>query len=303
MENIESAGRTIRETLNYPLIELGGTSITLWLLLYITFGIFLLFFLTARLRNLLVKHILVKYTSEVGVRQAIGGIVRYVLLFLGLLIILQTAGIDLSTLTVLAGALGIGIGFGLQHITNNFVSGIIILFERPIKVGDRIEVGNTHGKVTNISARATTIITNDNLSIIVPNSEFMQSRVINWSHSDYKVRFRIPVSVAYGSDIDKVTELLLEAGREDSHVLKDPPPTIRLKEFGDNGIHFELLVWTTSYMHRRGKFFSDLNIGIIKKFNQHGIQIPFPQRDVYIKQGGISIHHDAAGQTTEKTKP
>lgn len=303
MENIESAGRTIRETLSYPLIELGGTSITLWLLLCITFGIFLLFFLTARLNNLLVKHILVKYTSEVGVRQAIGGIVRYVLLFLGLLIILQTAGIDLSTLTVLAGALGIGIGFGLQHITNNFVSGIIILFERPIKVGDRIEVGNTHGKVTNISARATTIITNDNLSIIVPNSEFMQSRVINWSHSDYKVRFRIPVSVAYGSDIDKVTELLLEAGREDSHVLKDPPPTIRLKEFGDNGIHFELLVWTTSYMHRRGKFFSDLNIGIIKKFNQHGIQIPFPQRDVYIKQGGISIKQDAAGQTTEKTKP
>jgi len=302
MENIESAGRTIRETLSYPLIELGGTSITLWLLLYITFGIFLLFFLTARLKNLLVKHILVKYTSELGVRQAIGGIVRYVLLFLGLLIILQTAGVDLSTLTVLAGALGIGIGFGLQHITNNFVSGIIILFERPIKVGDRIEVGNTHGRVTNISARATTIITNDNVSIIVPNSEFMQSRVINWSHSDYKVRFRIPVSVAYGSNIDKVTELLLEAGREDSHVLKDPPPTIRLKEFGDNGIHFELLVWTTSYMHRRGKFFSDLNIGIIKKFNQHGIQIPFPQRDVYIKQGDIGVKREADGRNVEKTK-
>jgi len=302
MESIESAGRTIRETLSYPLIELGDTSITLWLLLYITFGIFLLFFLTARLKNLLVKHILVKYTSELGVRQAIGGIVRYVLLFLGLLIILQTAGVDLSTLTVLAGALGIGIGFGLQHITNNFVSGIIILFERPIKVGDRIEVGNTHGRVTNISARATTIITNDNVSIIVPNSEFMQSRVINWSHSDYKVRFRIPVSVAYGSNIDKVTELLLEAGREDSHVLKDPPPTIRLKEFGDNGIHFELLVWTTSYMHRRGKFFSDLNIGIIKKFNQHGIQIPFPQRDVYIKQGDIGVKREADGRNVEKTK-
>ncbi len=226
MENIESAGRTIRETLNYPLIGLGEATITLWVLLYFLIGIFLLFYLTARLKNLLVKHILIRYTSEIGVRQAIGGIVRYVLIFLGLLIILQTAGIDLSALTVLAGALGIGIGFGLQHITN------------------------------------------DNVSIIVPNSE-----------------------------------LLLEAGREDSHVLKDPPLTIRLKEFGDNGIHFELLVWTTSYMHRRGKFFSDINIGIIKKFNQHGIQIPFPQRDVYIKKGDISIHHDAVGQTTEKTKP
>ncbi len=288
MKVIQSFGERIKSYLEYPLLELGEVTISLWLILYLVVGIFLLLYLSNRLRRLLVNRVLLTYTNEMGIRQAIGGIVRYIIVFLGLLIILQTAGIDLSALTVLAGALGIGIGFGLQHITNNFVSGVIILFERPIKVGDRIEVGGTHGKVADISARATTIITNDNVSIIVPNSEFMQSRVINWSHNDQSVRFRIPVTVAYGSDIEQVVSLLLEVGREDPHVLQDPPPAFRLVEFGDNGIHFELLVWTSSYIHRRGKFISDLNMRIINKFNRHGIQIPFPQRDVYIKQGGNS---------------
>ncbi len=274
----------IRDYLSFPLITMGESTITLWVIIYLSVSIFLLFFLSHRLKRVLVNRILLPYTSEIGVRQAIGGIVRYIIVFLGLLIILQTAGIDLSTLTVLAGALGIGIGFGLQSITNNFVSGIIILFERPIKVGDRIEIGETHGKVEKIYARATTILTNDNISIIVPNSEFMQQKVINWSHNDYKVRFRIPVSVSYSSDVEEVSRLLLEVASEDTHVLKDPKPAIRLNEFGNNGIHFELLVWTTSYIHRRGKFISDINMLIIKKFNKNGIQIPFPQRDIYIKQ-------------------
>ncbi len=284
MESVNQVLQKINSYLQYSLLELGGTAITPWLIFYLVMGIFLLFYLTKRLKNLLVNHLLLRYTSEIGIRQAIGGIVRYVLVFLGLLIILQTAGINLSALMVLAGALGVGIGFGLQHITNNFVSGIIILFERPIKVGDRIEVGATHGKVIDISARATTILTNDNVSIIVPNSEFMQTKVINWSHSDYKVRFRIPVDVAYGSDVDKVISILKEVGSEDPEVLQDPPPAIRLKSFGDNGIHFELLLWTIKAIHNRGRFTSNINVRIIKKFKKHGIQIPFPQRDVYIKQ-------------------
>ncbi|MDR4987931.1 MAG: mechanosensitive ion channel [Bacteroidales bacterium] len=284
MKSIKEVLKTIDAYLKYPLLELGTFEFTLWLLIYIAVGLFLLFFLTARFKHFLINHVLIRYTKEIGIRQAIGGIVKYVLIFFGLLIILQTAGIDLSTLTVLAGALGIGIGFGLQNITNNFISGIIILFERPIKVGDRIEIGETHGQITDISARATTITTNDNVSIIVPNSEFMQSKVINWSHNDYKVRFRIPVSVAYGSDVEQVSRLLLELAKEDPHVLNDPKPSLRLKEFGDNGIHFELLVWTDEYIHRRGKFISDINFRIIKKFTKHGIQIPFPQRDIYIKE-------------------
>ncbi len=286
METIKHILEKVNQVLSYSLLEMGESAITTWLLLYITVGVFLVFFLTIRLSRFLVNHVLVRYTNEIGIRQAIAGIVRYILIFIGLLIILQTAGINLSSLTVLAGALGIGIGFGLQHITNNFVSGIIILFERPIKVGDRIEIGETHGKVASISARATTIITNDNVSIIVPNSEFMQTKVINWSHNDYKVRFRIPVDVAYGSDVEQVIKLLKEVGSEDPDVLADPPPGVRLKEFGDNGIHFELLVWTINAIHNRGRFMSSINVGIIKKFNKHGIVIPFPQRDVYIKNDG-----------------
>lgn len=284
MESSSQLLKKINSYLQYPLLELGEMTITPWLIIYVVVGIFLLFYLTRRLKNLLVNHLLLRYTSELGIRQAIGSIVRYILVFLGLLIIFQTAGINLSALMVLAGALGVGIGFGLQHITNNFVSGIIILFERPIKVGDRIEVGTTHGRVTDISARATTILTNDNVSIIVPNSEFMQSKVINWSHSDYRIRFRIPVDVAYGSDVDRVISLLKEVGSEDPDVLQDPPPAVRLKSFGDNGIHFELLLWTVEAIHNRGRFTSGINVRIIKKFTKHGLQIPFPQRDVYIKQ-------------------
>ena len=285
METLEPALRSIRHYLDYTLFEVGGTTITVWLLTYLIFGSILLVYLSRLLKRLLVKRILVRYTPEVGVRQAIGSIVHYILVFLGLLIIFQTAGIDLSTLTVLAGALGIGIGFGLQNITNNFVSGIIILFERPIKVGDRVEVGGTHGRVVRISGRATTINTNDNVSIIVPNSDFMSKEVINWSHNDLNVRFRIPVSVSYDSDIKKVIRLLLEVGKENPNVLKSPPADFRLTEFGNDGIHFELLVWTSTYIHRRGKFISDINVAIIKKFNENGIVIPYPQRDLHLKSG------------------
>lgn len=285
METVETLGKSFRYYLNYPILETGNLTITVWLLIYFVVGLFLLFYLSNVFKRFLVNRVLIRYTQEPGVRQAIGTIIRYVILFVGLLVIFQTAGIDLSTLTVLAGALGIGIGFGLQGITSNFVSGLIILFERPIKVGDRIEVGGTHGRVEDISARATTIVTNDNVSIIVPNSEFTSSRVINWSHHNQDIRFRIPVSVAYGSDVDKVVRLLIEVGNENPDVMKEQPPATRLKEFGDNGIHFELLVWTSTLIHRRGKFINDINMGIVRKFREHGIEIPFPQRDLHLKSG------------------
>lgn len=285
METIETVQENLKNIFDVPLFTIGETSVTLWAMIIMVIGLFLLFYLSALFRRILVNKLLLRYTPELGVRQAIGTIIRYIIVFVGLIIIFETAGIDLSTLTVLVGALGIGIGFGLQNIVNNFISGIIILFERPIKVGDRIEVGGTHGKVVNISARATTIQTNDNVSIIVPNAEFISSQVINWSHNDEKVRFRIPVSVEYSSDIKKVTRLLLEVGDDNPNVLKDPPPSCRITEFGDDGIHFQLLVWTSSLTHQRGKFISDINYGIINKFNEHGITIPFPQRDLHLVSG------------------
>ncbi|HEX9740521.1 MAG TPA: mechanosensitive ion channel domain-containing protein, partial [Ignavibacteriaceae bacterium] len=186
----------IREYLNVPIITISKTEITIWTILYFIFLTFILFYITGKLRKWIVYNLLAKSKIDLGVRVAVGTIFRYVVLTIGLIIVLQTVGIDLSTVTILAGALGIGIGFGLQNITNNLVSGIIILFERPIKVGDRVEIGNVSGDVIKISMRSTTIVTNDNISIIVPNSEFISSRVINWSHIDRNVRLNFPVGVS-----------------------------------------------------------------------------------------------------------
>lgn len=194
-----------------------------------------------------------------------------------MLVALQTLGIDLTSLNVLAGALGVGIGFGLQNVANNFISGLIIMFQRPIKVGDRIEVGEVNGKVIKISSRSTTVVTNDNISIIVPNADFISKNVVNWSYGDPKIRFRIPVGVSYDSDIDKVEKILLKVAEENEGVLDDPKPSVRLLSFGDSALKFELHCWSEALLHRRAVLFSDLNFAILRSFREEGVQIPFPQ--------------------------
>ena len=224
--------------------------------------------------------------------MAMGTIVRYVLIVIGFIIIIQYIGVDLSVLTIIAGALGVGVGFGLQNITNNFVSGIIILFERPIKVGDRIEVGNVSGDVIRISMRSTTIITNDNISIIVPNSEFISSKVINWSHTDRNVRFNFPVGVSYNSDPERVRKILMEVAEENEGVLKNPAPDVLLEEYGDSSINFTLRVWTNEYITRPNILKSQLYFLAFKKFKEAGIEIPFPQRDIHVKNDSIKFHSE-----------
>ena len=204
---------------------------------------------------------------------------------LGLLVILQTAGVNLTTLNVLAGAAGVGLGFGLQNIVSNFFSGLIIMFERPIKVGDRIVVDEVEGEVISIGARSTLILTNDNINIIVPNSKFITENVVNWKYNDAKVRLRIPIGVAYGSDLRKVESLLLEVARSEEEVLDEPAPVVRFIEFGDSSLNFELRAWTTSAVDRKGRLISALNFGIHDRFVENGIEIPFPQRDLHIRSG------------------
>ncbi len=206
----------------------------------------------------------------------------YVILVLGLMGILQTTGLDLSFFTILTGAIGIGIGFGMQMIFSNFISGIIILVEKPLKLGDRIEVGNISGNVQRISARATTIVTNDNVSIIVPNSDFISKQVINWSHSGNNVRISISMNVAYDSDPDLVEKLLFEVADNEPGVLKIPKPKVRLTGFGENGLEFSLLVWTTDFSDTKGALRSLLNFSVLKSFRAAGIRMPYPQRDLHI---------------------
>ncbi|MDZ7289430.1 MAG: mechanosensitive ion channel [candidate division KSB1 bacterium] len=289
MEMLKKILFAIRDFLDIPVFKFGSAELTLWSFLYLLVLLVLLFYLTGKLRNWMVNRLLIKSKIDVGARMAAGAIVRYFLVAIGLLIILQTVGIDLTTLNVLAGAVGLGVGFGLQNIANNFISGLIILFERPIKIGDRIEVGAIEGDVVKIGARSTTVITNDNIAIIIPNSSFIAENVINWSHTEEKVRFRIPVSVAYGSDVRLIEKLLLEVAKENPDVLDDPPSVVRFMAFGDNGLQFELRAWSTTLVHRKGRLISALNFAIYDKFKEHKIEIPFPQRDLHIRSGAIEV--------------
>lgn len=288
MEKFSETYAAIRNALEIPILTLGSSPVTLWAILELLVLIVFLFYLSGKLRTWVVERFLPRTNMEVGARQATGSILRYSIIAVGLAIIFQTAGIDLTALNVLAGAVGLGIGFGLQTIVNNFICGIVILFERPIKVGDRIVVGEVEGDVVHIGGRSTTVVSNDNISIIVPNSRFITENIVNWSHNDRTVRFRIPVSVAYGTDVSLVERVLQEVAAANPDVLENPPPAVRLMEFGDSGLGFELRVWSTTLIHRRGLLTSALNLAIYRTFKENNIEIPYPRRNVQILQGSAS---------------
>ncbi|MCI0659731.1 MAG: mechanosensitive ion channel [Acidobacteria bacterium] len=291
--DIQSLLARIKTILNFSLLKLGETEITLWTLTYFLGLLLVLFYFARKIKILLIERVLIRTRLDVGARQAVGSITRYVVIFVGLLIILQTVGINLTTLNVIAGAVGIGVGFGLQSIVSNFISGLIILFERPIKVGDRIGGGDVEGDVFEIGARSTTVLTNNRIAIIVPNSMLISEPVINWKYTDPYVRFEIPVGVAYGSDARLVERLLLEVAKENVDVLRDPPPDVCFREFGDSRLNFILRVWNQNHVHRKLVLFSALNFAIYNKFKEHGIEIPFPQRDLHIRSGALETRTSA----------
>ncbi|HYJ92512.1 MAG TPA: mechanosensitive ion channel domain-containing protein [Pyrinomonadaceae bacterium] len=289
--------------LNYNLFALGDAKITPLSIIYLLLLSAALIYISRKLRNLLITRVLQRTSLDIGAQQAIGTITRYFVLFVGFLIILQTVGINLTTLNVLAGAVGIGIGLGLQNIANNFISGLIILFERPIKVGDRIEVAKILGEVTAIGARSTRIKTNDNISIIVPNSKFISENVTNWSLYGNIVRFRIPVGVAYDSDIDLVSRLLIEVAEENEDIVSDPPPSVRLVEFAESALRFELRAWSRSRLHRPGILKSNLNLAIIRKFRENSVVIPVSKDYSQSRNGSIVPQiHDVDGPRN-KSRP
>jgi small-conductance mechanosensitive channel len=294
MQDVSSWLEKIKYVLNVSIFELGDTPFTLWALIYIIVLVVLLFYAAGKLQVWMSERALARTRLDVGARQAVASITRYVVLLLGLLIILQTAGINLTTLNVLAGAVGIGVGFGLQHVVSNFISGLIIMFERPIKIGDRIVVDDVEGDVVRIGARSTVVLTNDNINIIVPNSKFITENVVNWKYNDASVRFKIPVGVAYGSDVRKVEKILLEVAKAEKDVLDDPAPVVRFLEFGDSSLNLELRAWSTSAVNRKGRLISALNFAIYDKFRENGIEIPFPQRDLHIRSGVVEVKNAGA---------
>jgi small-conductance mechanosensitive channel len=269
--------------LDYRLFRIGESDITIGSLL-VTLVILAVSYWLARLSRVFVAQRLLGRTRlDMGLRYAIGRILGYVIFFLGVLIALQTVGINATTLAVFGGALGIGLGFGLQDVVKNFVAGLIVLIERPVQVGDRIEIGEVSGDVVEIRARATVVRTNDDVHLIVPNSKFISDTVTNRSFGRKIVRYRVPVGVAYGSKPEAVKEALLAAAGKSESVLGDPVPAVWFVGFGDSSLDFELLCWTASMLHRPGAFASELNYLIHAELKAREIEIPFPQRDLHIR--------------------
>ena len=200
MDSLSDTWLWLQQAMAWPIIQTTDFSISFGSLASLVVLVALLFWISKRLQRWLSEGPVLRNRLDLGARLAVAAVVRYTVLLVGLLAIVQTVGIDLTTFNVMAGAIGIGVGFGLQNVVSNFIAGLIIMFERPVKIGDRIVVGGVAGNVVNIGARSTTVLDNDNIAVIVPNSKFITEDVINWKYNDDKVRFRIPVGVAYGTD-------------------------------------------------------------------------------------------------------
>jgi small-conductance mechanosensitive channel len=235
-----------------------------------------------------------------GSREAISILIKYSLIFVGTVVLLQIWGLDLSSLALIASALGVGIGLGLQNIAKDFGSGLILVFERPIQVGDFVSFGDFQGTVEYIGARSTEIKTLDQISIIVPNSRFLEQEVINWSHRNPVSRIRLPVGVAYSSDPKAVKEVLIEASYNHPDVLSKPPPLVFFKGFGDSALDFELLVWIAD-PPKQLVIKSDLYFAIEAALRKHNIEIPFPQRDLHLRSGHLPV--DLAAGTLDSLPP
>ncbi|HSR66461.1 MAG TPA: mechanosensitive ion channel domain-containing protein [Acidobacteriota bacterium] len=273
IQSIQSVG-------NFQLFTVSGNQITVGGL-----AVFLLTLVLTVFLGSFVKGLIRRRFSKIdeGPRYTLARLSQYVVWVVGLMVGLQALGIELTALMVVAGTLGIGIGFGLQDVVADFVSGLVLLLERPVRVNDYITTeDDVRGRVDSINFRVTRVLTNDNIAVIVPNSDLTDDAVINWSHRDERVRLRVPVGVAYGSDTSQVKDILLEVAEQNEEVLAQPQPQVRFAEFGDSSLNFQLHAWTDQ-PSGHFRITSDLNFAIDEAFRQADIEIPFPQRDLHIR--------------------
>ena len=212
-----------------------------------------------------------------------GKIFRIVLVTVAILVGLDSVGIDLTAFAVFSGAIGLGIGFGLQKVFSNLISGMILLMDRSVKPGDVIAVGNSFGWINALQARYVSVITRDGIEHLIPNEELISQRVENWSHTHRRVRLRMPIGINYAADVHKAMELTIEAASEVERVLNDPAPVCRLMGFGDNAVDLELRVWITDPQRGIANITSEVLLGVWDLFAKNGIDFPFPQRDLHIK--------------------
>ena len=273
---------TFDQFFTYPLFTINQTPITLSSLMFFLLIMSGFWMVNSLLRHFLTHRVLKRFKMPIATQYTLTRILQYLFLFIGIIIAFQVIGIDLSGLAVIFGFLSVGIGFGLQNLTSNFIAGLMLLFEQHIQVGDRITVGDTEGDVTEINIRSTTIRSLNNIAIVVPNSEFISSTVTNWSHGDPKTRLEIDVGVSYDSDLDTVIQCLEEAANEHPQVLSSPRPEVLHMGFGDSSWNMRLWAWVDSPQGRR-RTQSDIHCAIIKKFRARQVEIPFPQRDLHVR--------------------
>jgi len=295
-EATESLGRlrdSIGDVLNYPVIPTQTRPITVVTLLTAALVVAAAFWISKRLQATIRRRVLARLRLDPGLEFSILRFVHFAVLALSLLFALQMLHVDLTGLAVVAGILSVGIGFGLQNLASNFISGLILLIERPITVGDHVSAGDVDGIVRAINMRSTEIVTDDNISIIVPNSEFISGRVVNWSHGDPTLRLRLAVGVAYASDVEHVREVLLDVAGRCPDVLTEPPPGVEFVRFGQSSLDLELLVWIADPRYRESVT-TALHFAIRAAFLAEGIEIPFPQYDLHFRADAEARRSSAA---------
>lgn len=284
-------------------LTVGEFSVTLQMLVLLALVLYLTNFLSWILQALADAHYMTPRQMEFGVKTALKRLMHYGLFTIGFFVAVSMAGLDLQKFTIIAGALGVGIGFGLQNIVNNFVSGLILLFERPVKVGDMIYLGDQWGTITKIGLRSTVFETFDLAEIIVPNSDLISQKVVNWTLSSNISRIVLPIGVAYGSRLETVLDVLVRVGKAHPDTLDEPEISAIFTGFGDSSIDFELRVWIPD-ISKRLTVKSDLGRTIDEEFRKEGITIPFPQMDLHLKsvESDVQALFDRTGQDGQSLK-
>ncbi len=265
-----------------PFFHIGSSPVSIisisLLLIIVSVSVFV-----ARYTSLLLRKDVYPNTNiDPGVQNILDNFVKYLVIATGVIIGLQVNGINLSVFATIGAGLMVGVGFGLQNIASNFISGVVILLERPIKVGDYVEVDKICGTVDRIQARSTLIKTRENILMVVPNSKFISENVINWSLNDDNVLIEIPVGISYKSNPEAARDVLLAIAEDHEKILSKPPPVVLLEKFDNSSINMTLEVWITD-VQRRFEIISDVNFLIYRRFNESGVVIPFPQLDVHMK--------------------
>ena len=285
---VYSTFRLIINTFNTSLFNFGGSQFSIARLVFLVALFLGSILISSYITNLLRTRILQATRMNRGSQEIVLSVTKYGLICLSSIILLQAYGLNLSSLALIGSALGVGIGFGLQDIARNFASGLVLLFERSVQIGDFVQIGEHLGTVERMRPRSIVLQTLDRISIIVPNSRLLTEEVINWNHKNSASRLHLPIGVAYGCDIEKVKATLLQAADEHIEILRTPQPQVFFTEFGDSSLNFELLVWVSN-PSRQAPLMSDLYFRIEQIFREQDIEIPFPQRDLNLRTGELPL--------------